>query len=69
MDEPEVHAVGSLLKLYLRQLPDPLLTSERFEAFLGAARLYEEAPSEGILVLQKLIRDLPCSNAHLLQVC
>jgi len=32
-----VHDVASLLKEYLRDLPDPLLTHELFPAFLAAA--------------------------------
>ena len=34
--EPEVHAVASLLKLYLRELPEPLLTYHLFDDFINA---------------------------------
>ena len=36
-DRLGVHDVASLLKEYLRDLPDPLLTRELFQAFLATA--------------------------------
>jgi len=66
-DEKEVHAVGSLLKRYLRELPNPLLSAERFSAFNSAADVYEHNPEEGLLVIKQLIRDLPVCNAVLLK--
>lgn len=65
--EPEIHAVGSLFKRYLRDLPAPLLTAERFDAFLSAGHIYESNSEEGFEVLKKFIRDLPCANAVLLK--
>ena len=35
--EHSVHDVASLLKEYLRDLPDPLLTHDLFQAFLATA--------------------------------
>jgi hypothetical protein len=35
--ETEVHAVASLLKLYLRELPEPLLTYHLFDHFINAS--------------------------------
>ena len=34
----EIHAVASLLKLYLRELPEPLIPYDFFEVFLTAAK-------------------------------
>ncbi len=34
--EEEIHAVASLLKLYLRELPEPLMTFSKFDAFISA---------------------------------
>ncbi len=34
--ETEVHALASLLKLYLRELPEPLLTYHLFDDFINA---------------------------------
>jgi hypothetical protein len=36
-DCEEVHSVASLLKLYLRQLPEPLIPFEFFDMFISAA--------------------------------
>lgn len=40
--EADVHSVASLLKLYLRELPEPLLTRSLHESFLGAVMSYKE---------------------------
>jgi hypothetical protein len=66
-DESEIHAVGSLLKRYLRDLPSPLLSDERFSAFNSAADVYQNNADEGILVIKQLVRDLPVCNAVLLK--
>jgi len=39
--EHGVHDVASLLKEYLRDLPEPLLTHELFPAFLAAAGTHQ----------------------------
>lgn len=66
-NEPEVHAVASLLKLYLRELPAPLMTYEKYDAFISAVQCYQSSSVEGLILIQKLIRDMPCVNAHVLQ--
>ena len=38
----DVHSVSSLLKLYFRELPDPLCTYKLYEEFLEAARAPED---------------------------
>ena len=38
----DVHSVSSLLKLYFRELPDPLCTYKLYEGFLEAARAPED---------------------------
>jgi hypothetical protein len=38
VDTDEVHVVASLLKLYLRELPEPLLTYDLFEPFITSGR-------------------------------
>jgi len=65
--EKEVHAIGSLLKRYLRDLPEPLLTIHRFDGFLSAAQVYQENAEQGMVVLKQFIRDLPCANAYVLR--
>ena len=39
-DCPDVHAVAGLLKLYLRELPEPLLTAMLYDAFTSNACKY-----------------------------
>ena len=37
-NKAEVHSVASVLKSYLRELPEPLIPYDYFEVFLTAAR-------------------------------
>ncbi|KAL0893638.1 hypothetical protein ABMA27_013802 [Loxostege sticticalis] len=53
----DVHVASSLLKAYLRRLPDPLLTAEMYPAFIAADRSPERARE-----LRRLVRALP--DAH-----
>ena len=36
--EPEFNAVAGLLKLYLRELPEPLLTYHLFDEFIAGGK-------------------------------
>lgn len=42
-NKAEVHAVASVLKSYLRELPEPLIPYDYFEVFLTAARCKSQA--------------------------
>ncbi|XP_050682076.1 rho GTPase-activating protein 23-like [Leptidea sinapis] len=53
----DVHVASSLLKAYLRRLPDPLLTADLYPAFIAADRSAERARE-----LRRLVRALP--DAH-----
>ncbi|KAJ8725450.1 hypothetical protein PYW08_003633 [Mythimna loreyi] len=53
----DVHVASSLLKAYLRRLPDPLLTADLYPAFIAADRSPERARE-----LRRLVRALP--DAH-----
>lgn len=35
----DVHTVASLLKLYLRELPEPVIPFQKYEEFLACAKL------------------------------
>ena len=79
-----MHTIASLLKLYLRELPEPLLTYELFDEFIAGGRrlcmmlLYSDAhtggsgylasPTEGHAMLQATIAKLPIENAVLLKM-
>ena len=40
--QKDIHSISSLLKLYCRELPDPLCTSKLYGRFLRAAKVPEE---------------------------
>lgn len=42
----DVHVASSLLKAYLRRLPDPLLTAELYPAFIGKSILTDNLPMD-----------------------
>jgi hypothetical protein len=59
--------VASLIKSFLRRLPDPLLTDDRYQAFIVAA---DDASDQDKCKerMQLLINDLPDSNYETLRV-
>ncbi|KAM9970815.1 hypothetical protein ACTFIR_002679 [Dictyostelium discoideum] len=58
--EVDPHAVAGLLKLYLRELPDPLLTYEKYDNFI-AAQSIDDFPSR-IKLIKHLVKSLPPVN-------
>ncbi|XP_023597877.1 rho GTPase-activating protein 22 [Trichechus manatus latirostris] len=63
----DVHTVASLLKLYLRELPEPVVPFARYEDFLSCAQLLTKDEGEGTLELAKQVNDLPPANYNLLR--
>ncbi|KAL1780754.1 rho GTPase-activating protein 22 isoform X1 [Sigmodon hispidus] len=63
----DVHTVASLLKLYLRELPEPVIPFARYEDFLSCAQLLTKDEGEGTLELAKQVSDLPQANYNLLR--
>ncbi|XP_005412647.2 PREDICTED: rho GTPase-activating protein 22 [Chinchilla lanigera] len=63
----DVHTVASLLKLYLRELPEPVIPFARYEDFLSCAQLLTKDEGEGTLELAKQVRNLPQANYNLLK--
>jgi hypothetical protein len=63
----DTHSVASLLKLYLRELPEPLLTFSLSPAFLAAAVAYRTDPSRGLGLIQTAVSHLPLGNAVVLR--
>ncbi|KAF8472758.1 hypothetical protein BDZ91DRAFT_448119 [Kalaharituber pfeilii] len=61
-EEYDVHAVAGLLKLYLRELPTNILTSERRNAFLEVIKQKDK-----IAALNRLVHQLPIENFTLLK--
>uniref|UniRef100_A0A8C0WB06 Rho-GAP domain-containing protein n=1 Tax=Castor canadensis TaxID=51338 RepID=A0A8C0WB06_CASCN len=61
----DIHCVGSLCKLYFRELPNPLLTYELYEKFTDAV---SHCPEEGQLArIQNVIQELPPSHYRTLE--
>ncbi|XP_045041803.2 rho GTPase-activating protein 31 [Desmodus rotundus] len=61
----DIHCVGSLCKLYFRELPNPLLTYELYEKFTEAV---SRCPEEGQLArIQNVIQELPPSHYRTLE--
>ena len=52
--------MASLLKLYLRELPEPLLTEEHSGEFLRA--MHEPTPEERLTVMKAAFLKLPAAN-------
>lgn len=52
----DVHVVASLIKSFLRRLPDPLLTNDRYPAFIQAA---DEDEKTSLARIKELINSLP----------
>uniref|UniRef100_A0A673GXV4 Rho GTPase-activating protein 22-like n=1 Tax=Sinocyclocheilus rhinocerous TaxID=307959 RepID=A0A673GXV4_9TELE len=63
----DVHTVASLLKLYLRELPEPVVPFCKYEDFLASAQLLAKDEEEGIQELGKLVTTLPAANYNLLK--
>ncbi|XP_059824069.1 rho GTPase-activating protein 31-like isoform X1 [Hypanus sabinus] len=53
----DIHCVGSLCKLYFRELPNPLLTYELYKKFTEAVAAQSE--EEQLLRIQNVIKELP----------
>ncbi|XP_070412081.1 rho GTPase-activating protein 24-like isoform X2 [Nothobranchius furzeri] len=61
-----VHTVASLLKLYLRQLPEPLVPYSHHQDFLVCGQKLSKDRTLGLLELRNLLHDLPVANFNLL---
>ncbi|XP_041750396.2 rho GTPase-activating protein 24 [Coregonus clupeaformis] len=62
----DVHTVASLLKLYLRELPEPLVPFSRYQDFLVCGKKISSERKHGLTELQHLIHELPVANFNLL---
>ncbi|XP_012691162.2 rho GTPase-activating protein 24 isoform X3 [Clupea harengus] len=62
----DVHTVASLLKLYLRELPEPLVPFSRYPDFLICGKRIPADRKQGLLELRSLLHELPVANFNLL---
>ncbi|KAM3859310.1 rho GTPase-activating protein 22 [Diretmus argenteus] len=63
----DVHTVASLLKLYLRELPEPVIPFSKYEDFLNCAQLLAKDEEEGVQELGNQVSTLPLPNYNLLK--
>ncbi|KAF7688452.1 rho GTPase-activating protein 31 [Silurus meridionalis] len=61
----DIHCVGSLCKLYFRELPNPLLTYELYQKFTDAMSVQEE--HEQLRNIQRVIKELPVPHFRTLE--
>ncbi|KAK6486497.1 rho GTPase-activating protein 31 isoform X1 [Huso huso] len=61
----DIHCVGSLCKLYFRELPNPLLTYELYKKFTDAVSVKEE--QEQLARIQNVIKELPETHYRTLE--
>lgn len=68
--DTDVHTVASLLKLYLRELPEPVVPWTQYQDFLDCTNLLDCSSTEGWGTMEKQIALLPRINYNLLSyVC
>ena len=60
----DIHSVSSLVKLYFRELPNPVCTFHLYDEFVSAVRSPEEVR---ILKLREVIAQLPEANYNTLE--
>uniref|UniRef100_A0AAX7VT35 Rho-GAP domain-containing protein n=1 Tax=Astatotilapia calliptera TaxID=8154 RepID=A0AAX7VT35_ASTCA len=61
----DIHCVGSLCKLYFRELPNPLLTYELYSKFTEVVSVQDD--HERLLHIQKVIKELPTAHFRTLE--
>ncbi|XP_070621378.1 rho GTPase-activating protein 25 [Erythrolamprus reginae] len=65
--ETDVHTVASLFKLYLRELPEPVIPWSQYEEFLLCGQLLTSDEGKGRPELVKQLARLPPDNYNLLR--
>ncbi|XP_013887844.1 rho GTPase-activating protein 22 [Austrofundulus limnaeus] len=63
----DVHTVASLLKLYIRELPEPIIPFSKYTQFISCAQLLTKEKEMGIMELGKQVKSLPQVNYNLLK--
>ncbi|XP_053559360.1 rho GTPase-activating protein 24 isoform X5 [Bombina bombina] len=63
----DIHTVASLLKLYLRELPEPVIPFSKYEDFINCAKQLSKEEEAGVAELTKQVKSLPPVNYNLLK--
>lgn len=66
-DTEEIHSVSSLLKLYFRELPEPLIPYSMYYDFCKATELFESNSEAGMNELKSQLGKLPKANFNVLK--
>ncbi|XP_017776709.1 PREDICTED: unconventional myosin-IXa-like isoform X2 [Nicrophorus vespilloides] len=61
----QVHVLASVLKCFLREMPEPLLTFECYENFLTVANISN--PQDRVATLYEILKKLPTANYDLME--
>ncbi|CAG02449.1 unnamed protein product, partial [Tetraodon nigroviridis] len=64
--DTDVHTVASLLKLYLRELPEPVVPWTQYQDFLDCTSIWDSNNTEALQKLEQQIALLPRTNYDLL---
>ncbi|XP_062333609.1 rho GTPase-activating protein 24 [Osmerus eperlanus] len=63
----DVHTVASLLKLYLRELPEPVIPFSKYDEFLACTKMLNKEEEMGMKELKGHVESLPPVNYNLLK--
>lgn len=71
IEEVDVHTVASLLKMYLRELPQSVIPAEYYQKFMNIALRFQSAQTpedkqKAIFDLRESLPDIPTDNFHIL---
>nr|KAG5690938.1 hypothetical protein BaRGS_034324 [Batillaria attramentaria] len=62
LSDIDIHTVTGVIKLYLRELPEPLFTEANYTSFVDALKLSDEEAKEKCMLT--LLHDLPDTNYY-----
>ncbi|XP_057201976.1 rho GTPase-activating protein 27 isoform X2 [Triplophysa rosa] len=62
----EIHVITGALKLFLRELPEPLFPYSFFDKFIAAIQMSDH--SQKVSYIRDLVRNLPLPNHHTMEV-
>ncbi|EDV21770.1 uncharacterized protein TRIADDRAFT_59823 [Trichoplax adhaerens] len=66
-EETDIHTVASLLKLYLRELPESLIPSENYDLCVIAINTYDANKFKGINQIIQILNEIPSVNYDLVK--
>jgi len=68
LDDADTYTVGSLMKLYLRNLPTSLIPASLYEDFIAMILTYNWSEKEGLLETKHLLTKIPRCHHNTLKV-